>query len=156
MSYSVHLLTKTYVLEQNLVSDIKKVAQKLNWNFMASPRKDYIRYSLFDEKNEDGLEIFINTEEKFNLTIEEDYYPNITEYGAIIIIGYAYGAKGASLIPFLREFLKDYSEMLVYASESVPAGVDYYVYTKQDIDGFTTINEDAFYTHPPTDMSNYM
>lgn len=155
MSYEVHLLTKTYVLEQDLVSNIKKAAQKLNWNFIEHPDKDYTYYSLFDEKNRDGLEIFTNDEEEFNRTISENYYPNIPEYGALIIIGYAFGAKGSALIPFLREFLKDYAEMLVYASENTPAGVDYYVYTKQDIDGFTTINEDAFFDHPPSDMSNY-
>jgi hypothetical protein len=156
MSYEVHLLSKIYVSEQDLVPDIKKVAKKLNFDYIEYDGKEYTIYSLYDDKNKDGIKIFINTEEEFHLTINQNYYPNIIEYGALIIIEYAYGAKGASLIPFLREFLKDYSDMLVYASENISDGADYSVYTKQDIDGFTTINEDAFFDHPPTDMSNYM
>lgn len=154
MSYEVHLLSKTYFEEKDLATNIQKAAEKLHYNFRNASEDNFIQYNVSTWDPEilekcHTLEIFINTKEKFDYSIKEDLYPNITNYGANIFIGYAYGTKDEILIPFLRAFLKVYTDMLVYVGENLPNDVKYYVYTKNDIDSFTTTNEGAFIKHPP-------
>ncbi|MDB5226204.1 MAG: hypothetical protein JWN78_397 [Bacteroidota bacterium] len=154
MSYSVHLLNQTYMEEQDLAVNMEKAAKNLNLNF-ALENEEIMKYTVSNPQTFATLEIYINTKEKFNYAINNEYYPKITGYGPNIIIGYGYGGKDEILIPFLREFLKDYTEVVVYVGENLPSEVDYYVYTKDDIDSFTTTNEYAFTDHPPKDMGNY-
>ncbi|MDB5226206.1 MAG: hypothetical protein JWN78_399 [Bacteroidota bacterium] len=152
MSFEVHLLSQDYVEEQDLAVNIEKAAKNLNLNFRLASEED-MKYTVSNPQTFATLEIYINTKEEFDYAVANDYYPKITGYGPNIIIGYS--RKDEILISFLREFLKDYTEMIVYVGENLPNEINYYVYSKDDIDSFITTTGYAFTDHPPKDMGNY-
>ena len=148
MAAEVHLLNKSYIDEKKLVSSIKRIAKEKQLSFSKSDGYYIVSVPNFG----DQLEFFINTKNEYEETFDPRYYPDTPEYGANVILGYY--NDDSTLVSFLKEFLKEFSEIKVYVGENLPSGVDSRLYSKIDFDLATTTDTFTFLSTPPMENGN--
>ena len=128
MANTIHLINKQYISTNILISKLEKAAQQLKFQFRQFDNDYPINIHIFNEDNE-LLDIFIRDLAGYNRSFNNLY--GINDYGILIDIDYHKDEK--TIVPFLREILKEMPELLVY-DEETPKGIDCYVYNKQFFD----------------------
>ncbi len=130
--YTIFVLNKEYVEQKELSEKIQLVASELDLGF-EEYQAEYLLFNVYEYGGGDLLEIYPNDKEGFMSDVTQNLFKQ--SYGSVIIINYNNGGdeQNKTLIPFLKQFLHLYPEMIVYNEEqSRLNGAS--IFTKKTID----------------------
>jgi hypothetical protein len=129
---TIFLLNKNFIPNDTLISKIQDTARNLRLNFEKIEEE---RVDVYVPDFGDLLEIGLQGTEGFKRTFAEQNYKK--GYGTVLYIDYNNGGKreDRTVIPFLKEFLKIFPEILVYNDEIPPSGTAL-IFTKDQIEAF--------------------
>lgn len=147
MAHLLFILSKEFLSKEELIPKIESIANKQSAEF--SPLTEYRGFSKISIwKSEDySLEIHFQTRKKFDELKKDNYWGQ--DYGPIFSIT-VYGKdreEDEVTFPFVREFLVEYPDMLVF-NEEVPDGGKPFIFTKAHIDALSSNNFAAIFAHP--------
>lgn len=134
MSKTVTILSKEFI-ESRQFEELAKNFAKHNSLLIKYEREDKINiWHGRDGGSAIGV-VFGTTEEEFNNAIGT--YNECDDYSHNLLISYF--KEDQLLVPFLRELVKTYPDILVYNDESISKGAEkhYTIHTKNDIEEVT-------------------
>jgi hypothetical protein len=123
---TLFIISKVNIPDKDIITAIQKTAAALKLSFREEDDENFtVCVPNFGDLLEIGLE-------DFNRGYRSDLF--IDGYGAIISIWYNNGGQqnDQTVIPFLKEFLKYYPEMLVYNDEDIESPTPH-IFTKTQI-----------------------
>ncbi|WP_312341506.1 hypothetical protein [Chryseobacterium binzhouense] len=142
---TIFLINKSYIDEDDILIKIEKVAQNLNLKYTNEEYDLILTTVEFDDYiTFGGLSLGY-----FNETLQGNNF--IDGYGCEMSIEYRY--ESTILLPFLKEFLKEYPDMLIY-KETGKALNNPFVFNKNHLENFSGTDSYAFLGNPPQDLSN--
>ncbi len=151
MGKTVDFLSRTFVQEEVLTKAIKQIGEKLN---LELTNDSNYTLSFYNSEINNALKVDVLSELKFNELKEDDVY--LSGYGNRFYI-LIFGQEDQISVPFMREVLALFPEMIVYIEEHISSeklGQDYITYTKNQLDQF---EGDSFYALvdklPPSDLA---
>lgn len=139
MSDTVSVLSKSYIDDSDLINALKKIQSSLGLDFKDN-RPDTNSISLWQNwEDGSGIEMFVGDKNEFDDTLDE----YLINHSSIMCISYY--SNDRLLVPFLKELIKTYPDILVYNNENLPVGskADHYIYSKADIEA---VKEDDYWS----------
>ena len=151
MSKEVFLLSKTFINSSDLENSIEQVVFKLQFTYQNNKNEKFNKHSISKPNTNEWIDMYINDYEEFITTQNPPYSFPGNGNGSIIVIGYGWGNKDEQvLIPFLREFMKNFPELILYAEEWIPTQFfPYLQFSLDDLLAYEGTSSDDFLFNIP-------
>ncbi|WP_130734896.1 hypothetical protein [Flavobacterium sp. J27] len=122
MSKEAFLLSKTFIDSSELENSIEQIANKLHFNYQNKKNDRFNEHVVNNPRTSETLEVFISDYKQFIASQNPPYsFIPGSGNGYVIVIGYGWGNKDEQvLIPFVRELMKEFPELILYAEEWIP------------------------------------
>lgn len=141
---TIFLLSKTYIDGDDVLNKIEEIAQRMGNEFINDNEISINQY--IDDDNISRITFGGLFLDYFNETLQGKNF--IDGYGCEMSINYH--SNGDMLLPFLKEFLKEYPDMLLYketGGKSSPSNP--FVYNKEHFDNYSGTDYYALLDNPP-------
>jgi hypothetical protein len=146
MGNTIHIISKEYLSTEQLIKTIEKIGKKLVYKIGKDdvPEYDLTEINLFKDNIQGFLNVSISLKSYYDNTFNNLY--GINDFGIMISIDYSH--ENNMLIPFLKEFVSEIPNILVY-NEETPKGIDSIIFNKSQVLNFSQKDSYTLLNTPP-------